>query len=225
MTFTYEGARWSTEVYGCQPGAKALLAYAHELGFADKGCFNDRGIRGSTSKPSLHREGRAVDLWWGDGDWTAFDAFIKSLVDHHEALGVQQVLWSRRAWTVGGQWHHYTGPAGTHEDHAHVELTWSSALHTTIEHIRSVLAPKSTEDDSDMLIWDCDEGGGRSTAYWFNGKRVISLFELPVLHWMLGHSGKVPYGGVLPVDQHNRLMARLQGAADPEDGQVGTWPA
>lgn len=139
----YEPARWDTRVGSCTPGGRALINWAHRNGFSDKGCFNDRAVRGSGT-PSLHREGRAVDLAPGRRTWTDFDQLVHQLVEHHQTLQIQQVIWNRRVWTVGRNWRTYSGSAGPHLDHAHVELTWHGARHLTVELIDATL---STEDD------------------------------------------------------------------------------
>lgn len=139
----YEPARWDTRVGSCTPGGRALINWAHRNRFSDKGCFNDRAVRG-LGTPSLHREGRAVDLTPGRRTWTDFDQLVHQLVEHHQTLQIQQVIWNRRVWTVGRNWRAYSGSAGPHLDHAHVELTWHGARHLTVELIDATL---STEDD------------------------------------------------------------------------------
>jgi hypothetical protein len=136
----YEPATWTSTFEACQPGMDALIEYAASIGIGSLGCFNDRAVRGSTSTPSLHREGRAYDAEAGD----ATDAFVDALVTHYAELGVQQVIWRERSWRcdrTGDKWRPYDG-ADPHTSHAHIELTRTAAHTLTIEAIRTIL-----EDD------------------------------------------------------------------------------
>jgi hypothetical protein len=140
----YEPASWATNVDRCQRGAIALIAHARAHGLGDLGCYNDRAIRGGGA-PSLHREGRAVDLTIGLFTDAWLSTYLEVLKDHHEALGVQQIIWLRRYWRCdrGDVWHAYTG-TDPHTSHAHVELTWAAAADLTVAKIDAVLTP---EDD------------------------------------------------------------------------------
>lgn len=140
----YEPASWTSHVGACLPGVTALEDYARGvLGIDDLGCFVDRAVRGSTSIPSLHREGRAVDLATTD----ALDAFVLALVEHYADLGIQMVIWQRRYWRCdrGSGWHPYTGE-DPHTGHAHVELTWHGGQTLTVAAITAALSPPSEEE-------------------------------------------------------------------------------
>lgn len=154
MTFNYEPAQWNTVVGHCQPGAQALIDYAHERGFGDVGCFNDRAIAG-TSTPSLHREGRAVDLTQGT-DGVAFDTFLDDLIDAHDRLHVQQVIYFGQYWRIGNiGWRQLATDADQHYSHAHVELTWEGAASNTLDLYHNLLdrmdiEPPTESDEGTM---------------------------------------------------------------------------
>lgn len=125
---SYEPARWDTPASGCQPGATALLEaiLAGNPWASNLGCFNDRAVRGSSS-PSLHREGRAIDVGVNPSspdDVARMDALIEQLTARGD--GIQQIIWNRRSWRPGVGWRPYSG-ASAHTDHAHIELTWAAA--------------------------------------------------------------------------------------------------
>jgi hypothetical protein len=111
------------------------------LGEVSHGCFSDRTISG-TSTLSLHAEGRAVDLMCATAARVdAVDAIVDALVEGEawRVLGVQQVIWWGRIWRFDRGWRPYTGSAGPHKDHAHIELIRSAAAHlTTDEAVRAL---------------------------------------------------------------------------------------
>jgi hypothetical protein len=147
----YEAVAVREPRIGCRTGAKALLAYTHSIGYSDKGCFNPNSwVPGGSL--SLHLVGRAVDLWWGDGDWQQFNAFVHSLAEHADEFGIQQILWDGHGWSFQRPyWHVLTAPTDMHRDHAHIELTIDAADHLTVDRITSVLTPAPSpapmEDD------------------------------------------------------------------------------
>lgn len=136
---------------GCLPGAKALQFVCLEWHdtFRNLGCYNDRSIRGA-SVPSLHRDGRAIDVGvdvnnTASGD--AMDALTHTLVEHYAELGMQQLIWYERIWTVGKGWRDFNGSAGPHHDHAHIELTKYAAANLTVETCQAVLQEDELRDD------------------------------------------------------------------------------
>lgn len=153
MAITYQAASWDTKVGRCQPGAMTLSAFIRyfEPSFTNLGCFNDRAVRGSGS-PSLHREGRAIDIG-ANANVPAIkarmDTWVSALIEHHEKLGVQQIIWNKRSWRTGGKWKAYNG-AVPHTDHAHIELTWDGAGLLTNEKITNIIFPNGATGD-DML--------------------------------------------------------------------------
>lgn len=136
---------------GCQPGAKALQFVCLEWhpSFRNLGCYNDRSIRGA-AMPSLHRDGRAIDVGVDvssteSGD--AMDSLVDAIVAGYLSLGVQQVIWYEQVWTVGKGWRDFTGSAGPHHDHAHIELTKYAAANLTVETAQAVLQEDELRDD------------------------------------------------------------------------------
>jgi hypothetical protein len=138
----YEAATFIAS--GPAPGALALEAYALALGHGSAGIFNPRNVRGSVSTLSLHAEGRAVDITPGDAGADALTGLVDLLVWHHQALGVQQVIWHRRSWRVGRAWEPYGG-TDPHTSHAHVELTRAAADGLTVETIEAVIGTEGAE--------------------------------------------------------------------------------
>lgn len=141
MAVTYQGA--GRQCSGrAQPGSKELMAwflgaYASRGG-VNSGIYNCRPVRGG-SAPSLHGEGRACDLGIRPYSAGYGTSLAQALVDHHEALGIQLVIWNRRIWTAGrGGWRAYGG-VSPHTDHLHVELTWHAARTLTRGHVQAVL--------------------------------------------------------------------------------------
>jgi len=142
----------------CQPGARALLDLMLYLtpGLISSGCYNARKIVGS-SDVSLHAEGRALDVRpanfaYTSGSWLTRDParaltyWCDALIEHHQALGIQQIIWAGWSWRVGqATWRQLSPSANQHYDHAHIELTWAAARDLTPERITAVLFPPTPE--------------------------------------------------------------------------------
>mgnify|MGYP003640752080 CR=1 FL=1 len=110
MTTLYEKApAWEQPAAGrCRPGMTELRNYllATFPHAVNLGCYGDRAKTGG-STPSLHRDGRAIDIGWLD-DGTLYlaereEAFAH-LVEHADALGLQIVLNYRRDGFGGTRW-------------------------------------------------------------------------------------------------------------------------
>jgi hypothetical protein len=73
-----------------------------------------------------HGEGRALDIMTSDAD--TGDAIAEWVRANHEALGVSEVLWAQRIWTVqrsseGWRWFEDRGSdTANHYDHVHVTV-------------------------------------------------------------------------------------------------------
>jgi hypothetical protein len=130
---------------GPQPGAKALMTWAlarYPAG-TNLGIYNVRTQRGNKLL-SMHAEGRAIDVGFpverpnGHPDgWR----LAHELVEHHEALGVQAVIFARRIWSnQRPTWRPYSGTAD-HFDHVHAELTREAGQLLTPAIIRAAVAP------------------------------------------------------------------------------------
>lgn len=113
-----------------------------------------RDIRNS-SDPSVHRRCGALDVAGRFRADPAVTTFVDALVLVADQLGVQRIIWNRRIWDCRRGWHFYTGPAGAHDDHTHVELTRNAARTLTMNgivqafglprHRRPVDVPKATD--------------------------------------------------------------------------------
>jgi hypothetical protein len=210
----YEPASWGTTVGRCQPGCHALLDYFNGKGFTNQGCYNDRPVRGSASVPSLHREGRAVDIT-PDGNPDGLTALIDLLVWHHEALGVQQVIWQRAFWRCDRDgWHRYSG-VNPHEDHAHIEVTWWGAAELTVALLQAHLDPpriELPERKDQMFQWSVADGN----TYLWDGTKPVPMSGLETLSWRMAEKNVAPnplnWGETLSVEQHNLLLNRLRGS-------------
>lgn len=145
---------------GPQPGATALMMWL--LGSYPEakslGIFNCRPTRGGT-KLSLHGEGRALDVAfpltkYEDANPTG-TALAHRLVAHADELGVQLVIFNRKIWSANRaneNWRAYTGSAGPHLDHLHVELCWDAAKNLTGPKIQRVLVSPLVHSDAEELL-------------------------------------------------------------------------
>lgn len=145
---------------GPTPGAKALMAWclAHYPPGTNLGIYNPRNVRGGQAL-SLHAEGRAIDVGYPvqrpDGHPLG-QLLAADMVRHHQALGVQGVIFARSIWTnTRPTWRPYTG-AADHFDHVHIELTREAAAGLTTDIIRQTLeattVPTLPENDPGARI-------------------------------------------------------------------------
>lgn len=87
---------------------------------------------GLRSGGGAHGEGRALDIMVYS-DSSLGDAIAAWVRDNHKALGVSEVIWSQRIWTVersseGWRWMEDRGSAtANHYDHVHVTVYGSAA--------------------------------------------------------------------------------------------------
>lgn len=130
MTALYERAPgWDSPPAGrCRPGMTELRKYLVErFGGVNLGCYGDRAkTNGST--PSLHRDGRAVDIGWLKDGKVYLDereAAYEWLIANADALGLQMVLNYKRDGYGGTRWRlpYYVG------DRSAGRGTWSSSGH------------------------------------------------------------------------------------------------
>ncbi len=97
--------------------------------------YNCRSVRGGSS-PSVHSEGRAVDIFIpmtnGSANNAKGDIIANWLIDNAKEIGVQYIIWDRTSWKASGSPAQkcYTG-THPHNDHLHVELTWKAARKQT----------------------------------------------------------------------------------------------
>ncbi|AFU02293.1 glucosaminidase domain-containing protein [Nocardia brasiliensis] len=115
---------------GEQPGARAMANQWKRLTGRQAGTFNCRATTFGT--PSLHGEGRSIDLYANAADpahRAQVDAYLAWLQANAVELQVAYIIWNRRQW--GWQyraqgWRAYGG-SNPHTDHIHVDLSWEGA--------------------------------------------------------------------------------------------------
>ncbi|WP_194836759.1 glucosaminidase domain-containing protein [Nocardia sp. XZ_19_369] len=115
---------------GEQPGARAMADQWKRLTGRKAGTFNCRSTTFGT--PSLHGEGRAIDLYANAADpaqRAQVNAYLAWLQANAVELQVAYIIWNRRQW--GWQfrakgWRPYGG-SNPHTDHIHVDLSWEGA--------------------------------------------------------------------------------------------------
>lgn len=148
MRFPVVYDRASTPTRGPQPGAIALRDWvlANYPDLTSLGIYNNRPVRGGASL-STHAEGRAIDI--GTPSETAPTETARAtgrvlaalLIEHHAALGVQQIIFDRRLWRntrASGGWSGYHG-TNPHRGHLHIELTRQAARYLTRQQIADTL--------------------------------------------------------------------------------------
>jgi hypothetical protein len=124
--FAYDTAEQCTG--GPAPGAVALrdAVRGRWPDLTDMGIYNCRNVAG-TRTLSTHAEGRAIDLGTPNGD--AIEAGHEAaawLVANAEALGVQEVIFTRRRWDSRVRvWAPFGG--NPHTDHVHTALCRAAA--------------------------------------------------------------------------------------------------
>lgn len=112
-----------------QPGAQAMAAQWKRLTGRKAGIYSCRCT--SFGTPSLHGEGRAIDLYANVSDdvqRAQAEAYIGWLQANAVELQVPFVIWNRRQWSWKNRakgWRPYRGDP--HTDHIHVELSWEGA--------------------------------------------------------------------------------------------------
>lgn len=152
MTFPIVREPARTPSAGPTPGAKALMAWTIEhFDATNLGIYNNRSVRGGVAL-SLHAEGRAGDSGYPYtvGGTEAGWRLANWLIEHHAALGVQQVIYSRRIWAntrANEGWRYYSGTAA-HYEHVHWELTRQASRELTTEMIAAAVNPPPTEADA-----------------------------------------------------------------------------
>lgn len=125
------GHQWN----GPQPAPRALwtLIHANFPQTRFDGIYNPRNIAG-TNTPSLHAEGRALDIGLDvrkPTEKTIGDGLFKIFVDVAVPCGIEEVIWNRQIWsTRTPHVHPYTGHS-PHTDHVHVGFTREASQQTT----------------------------------------------------------------------------------------------
>lgn len=110
-----------------QPAPKALWALVR-VNFPvarNLGIFNRRTIAGS-SKPSLHSEGRALDIGlsvFDPGEKVIGDRLFALLCEAAKALQLEEVIWNQQIWSSRKPFVHPYGGRSPHHDHLHVAFS------------------------------------------------------------------------------------------------------
>lgn len=93
--------------------------------------------------PSLHGEGRALDIGFPGVAHPSGTALVEVLVANAGALGLMGVIWNKTRWSARSpNGAPYTGPS-PHTDHIHVEVNWDKARDNplTTEEIEDIIYP------------------------------------------------------------------------------------
>lgn len=115
---------------GEQPGARAMADQWKRLTGRKAGTWNCRATTFGT--PSLHGEGRSVDLYANaadPGQRGQAEAYVAWLQANAVELQVAYIIWNRRQWGWAHRakgWRPYGG-SNPHTDHIHVDLSWEGA--------------------------------------------------------------------------------------------------
>jgi hypothetical protein len=110
-----------------QPAPLALwrLVSANFPQARNLGIFNRRNIAG-TNTPSLHAEGRALDIGLRVTDPSeklVADQLFQAFMDLGAQIGLQEVIWNRRIWSARRPVPHAHTGSNPHTDHIHVGFT------------------------------------------------------------------------------------------------------
>ena|SRR5690606_29833444 len=104
-----------------QQGTIALQnAFMKRYNVGTFGIYCYRKVRGE-NRMSVHSEGRAWDCKIrADKDLEKGDMIFSILKEKHKELGIEKVIWNRRAWTPEAGDYEYKG-LNPHTDHLHIE--------------------------------------------------------------------------------------------------------
>lgn len=110
-----------------QPAPLALwrLVSANFPQARNLGIFNPRNIAG-TNRPSLHAEGRALDIGLNVSDGTEKtigDELFRAFVELASSIGFEEVIWNRQIWSSRRPVVHPHTGADPHTNHIHVGFT------------------------------------------------------------------------------------------------------
>lgn len=136
-----------------------LGAYSSQ-GAVNTGIYNCRTVVGGAA-PSLHGEGRAVDLGVRPYSAAYGTVVANALVASSKELGVQCVIWNRQIWSGSypdSGFRAYQGTAD-HHDHLHVELTREAAKSLTPEYVVGILTPKQPTSKLPRRVLYVKSGG------------------------------------------------------------------
>ncbi|MGB5757953.1 MAG: hypothetical protein WBM50_13635 [Acidimicrobiales bacterium] len=193
---------WNQKPAGrCRTGMQRLSDYlVATYGADDLGCYVDKPKTGGSS-PSLHRDGRAIDIGF-DGKLEARDNAFRFLVEHATVLGVQMVLNYKTNGLGGYRWRlPYTaadqnagiGPFGSVGHWLHIERTNAGAddprtIPTIINPIpKETMKPFRFRHTAYADQFSCDAGGAmHMTPARANGEyKSLPLVEDGDTEWLI----------------------------------------
>ena len=117
-----------------QPAPLALwrIIHANFPQTRNLGIYNPRNIAG-TRTPSLHSEGRALDIGLSANvprERTIGDLLFRDFAELGVQMQLQEVIWNQQIWSDARRHiHAYTG-ANPHTDHIHVGFTRAGSQQT-----------------------------------------------------------------------------------------------
>lgn len=187
------------------PGASALrkVCMAH-FGVGDLGIVRDRNRCPPNGPKSVHCEARAWDAKV-TAPSAVGDALATWAAAHAEELGIQEVIWNRRAFAYwnGYQWGPYGG-ASAHTDHVHIGLTRHGAATLTEAKVRAALGSGGGDDDmtdeQNTRLKNAEASAGRAVQKLEDLDNVIVDTNAKldrVLAWIAGGGGGSG-GGLTP---------------------------
>ena len=222
----YTGYEGATSCTGrAQDGAKALMSWFlgayNSRGANNLGIYNCRPIAGSSSL-SLHAEGRACDLGVPVGAGWA-QTLADALVANSRELGVQLVIYRRKAWSgryPHSGWRNYTG-SNPHTDHLHVELSWNAARTLTTQAIQNQLSGSPAPSPAPSTDWT--KAIIMSLPVLKRGAKGIPVTRLQALLNVAGQ--RLTEDGDFGPKTETAVRAEQSQASIAVDGQVGkhTW--
>lgn len=167
---------WTVPASGyAQPGLTILLGYLiAAYGGSSNGIYVDRPMRGSR-RPSLHRDGRALD--WLQPDDTARARGALFCAEQAELLQVQEIHRYKEslAWNPTEGWHHATGEAFGEPwaNWIHVERNLAGSADTrSIDEILHAAQPAPIEDEDMAEHYFTNDTGA---IHWWTGSRLVPL--------------------------------------------------
>src|SRR3990167_4807013 len=125
----------------CLPGTVHMFAYLRDRYSAgDLGCYVPTS-KVSSGGPSLHAEGRAMDLALNANDEAERargDALFDHVVTKADVYGVQEIIWREFIWTYNRRSEGVRGSEGlaaAHMSHVHLGVDVDTAMNWTTDRV------------------------------------------------------------------------------------------
>lgn len=172
---------------GPQPGTIAIASivddkWGHTT--RDGGTYNPRPMNlasGPGKLWSVHAKGSANDIMlpmdrsrWPNGHPVGHE-IAQAMVAAHEVLGIQQVIWAGRVWTVGKGYRNLSARSLGHYDHIHWEMIQSKAESVTRPFAARALDVKLVKPSTFLRLGD--SGEWVQELRWWLGLDVGDLFD------------------------------------------------